>query len=93
MSGYYLSKQDVDASSYDISPDGLEVAFAAERDKTGIDSNFDVILLPTCGCKPARDITRGQQGRRRRAALQPRWPPPGVHAAAHQAVSTPTARA
>ena len=27
---------------------------------------------PTCGCKPPRNITRGQQGRRRCAALQPR---------------------
>ena len=31
MSGYHLSKQEYDAFSYDISPDGLEVAFAAER--------------------------------------------------------------
>jgi dipeptidyl aminopeptidase/acylaminoacyl peptidase len=57
MSGYFLSKQEYDSSSYDISPDGLEVAFAAETDKSGIDSNFDLILLPTCGCKPPRDIT------------------------------------
>jgi dipeptidyl aminopeptidase/acylaminoacyl peptidase len=57
MSGFHLSKQDYDSSSYDISPDGLEVAFAAETDKTGIDSNYDVILLETCGCKPPRDIT------------------------------------
>jgi dipeptidyl aminopeptidase/acylaminoacyl peptidase len=57
MSGYYLSKQEYDATSYDISPDGLEVAFAAEVDKTGIDTNFDIILLETCGCKPPRDIS------------------------------------
>jgi dipeptidyl aminopeptidase/acylaminoacyl peptidase len=57
MSGYSLSKQEYDSSSYDLSPDGLEVAFSAETDKSGIDSNFDLILLPTCGCKPARDIT------------------------------------
>jgi len=57
MSGYFLSKKAYDSSSYDISPDGLEVAFSAETDKTGVDSNFDLILLPTCGCKPARDIT------------------------------------
>jgi dipeptidyl aminopeptidase/acylaminoacyl peptidase len=57
MSGYFLSKQGVDSSSYDLSPDGLEVAFAADTDKTGTDGNFDLILLPTCGCKPARDIT------------------------------------
>jgi dipeptidyl aminopeptidase/acylaminoacyl peptidase len=57
MSGYFLSKDTYDSSSYDISPDGLEVAFSADTDKTGVDGNFDVILLPTCGCKPARDIT------------------------------------
>ena len=57
MSGYFLSKQEYDATSYDISPDGLEVAFAAEVDKTGIDTNFDIILLETCGCKPPRDIS------------------------------------
>jgi Tol biopolymer transport system component len=56
-SGYFLSKQEYDASSYDISPDGLEVAFSAEMDRTGIDSNFDLILLETCGCKPPRDIS------------------------------------
>jgi dipeptidyl aminopeptidase/acylaminoacyl peptidase len=57
MSGYHLSKQDVDAFSYDISPDGLEVAFTSNVDKTGLRANSDVILLPTCGCKPARDIS------------------------------------
>jgi len=57
MSGYHLSKQEYDAFSYDISPDGLEVAFAAETDTTGIESNYDLILLPTCGCKPPRDIS------------------------------------
>ncbi len=57
MSGYHLSKTDVDGYSYDISLDGLEVAFSANVDKTGIEGNYDVILLATCGCKPARDIT------------------------------------
>jgi dipeptidyl aminopeptidase/acylaminoacyl peptidase len=61
MSGYYLSKQEYDATSYDISPDGLEVAFAAEVDKTGINTNFDIILLEACGCKPPRDITAGNK--------------------------------
>ncbi len=57
MSGYHLSNTDVDSYSYDISPDGLEVAFSANVDKSGIASNYDVILLATCGCKPARDLT------------------------------------
>ena len=57
MSGYWLTRGDIDASAYDISPDGLEVAFAADVDRSGIDRNFDIILLPTCGCKPPRNIT------------------------------------
>jgi len=57
MSGFHLSKQEYDSFSYDLSPDGLEVAFTAETDKSGIDGNSDVILLETCGCKPPRDIT------------------------------------
>jgi dipeptidyl aminopeptidase/acylaminoacyl peptidase len=61
MSGYHLSKQEYDATSYDISPDGLEVAFSAEVDPTGIDSNFDIILLEACGCKPPRDISVANQ--------------------------------
>ncbi len=61
MSGYFLSKQEYDSSSYDLSPDGLEVAFSAETDKSGIDSNFDLILLPTCGCKPAKNLTPGNK--------------------------------
>ncbi len=57
LSGYSLSRQDVDSFSYDLSPDGLEVAFSADVDKSGVEPNADVILLPTCGCKPAHDIT------------------------------------
>jgi dipeptidyl aminopeptidase/acylaminoacyl peptidase len=61
LSGFHLSKAEVDSSSYDISPDGLEVAFAANVDDTGIDGNFDVILLPACGCKPPRNITEASK--------------------------------
>jgi dipeptidyl aminopeptidase/acylaminoacyl peptidase len=57
MSGFHLSKLDVGSSSYDISSDGLEVAFSADVDKTGIESNMDVILLAACGCKPPRNLT------------------------------------
>jgi dipeptidyl aminopeptidase/acylaminoacyl peptidase len=57
LSGYSLSRQEVDDFSYDISPDGTEVAFSANVDKSGIDPNYDVIVLPSCGCKPAKDIT------------------------------------
>jgi dipeptidyl aminopeptidase/acylaminoacyl peptidase len=61
MSGYHLSKQENDSFSYDISPDGLEVAFAADVDESGIDSNYDMILLPTCGCKPPRNISEANK--------------------------------
>lgn len=61
MSGFYLSRGDLDGSSYDISPDGLEVAFSANVDRSGIEQNMDLILLPTCGCKPARNITEGNK--------------------------------
>ncbi len=63
MSGYHLSKQEYDAFSYDISPDGLEVAFAADVDKTGIDSNYDIILLDDLRLQAAAQHFRGQQGR------------------------------
>ncbi len=61
LSGYWLSKSEVDADSFDISPDGLEVAFSANVDKSGIQPNYDVILLPTCGCKPSRDISEASK--------------------------------
>jgi dipeptidyl aminopeptidase/acylaminoacyl peptidase len=57
LSGYTLSKQDINSFSYDISPDGTEVAFTANLDKTGVDPNYDVITIPACGCKPAKDVT------------------------------------
>jgi dipeptidyl aminopeptidase/acylaminoacyl peptidase len=57
LSGYALSRQEVDDFSYDISPDGLEVAFSSNLDKTGVDPNYDVITIPACGCKPPKDIT------------------------------------
>jgi dipeptidyl aminopeptidase/acylaminoacyl peptidase len=62
MSGYHLSRQEYDGTSFDISPDGLEIAFSAEVDKSGIESNYDIILLEACGCKPPRDITEASKG-------------------------------
>ena len=72
--------------SYDISPDGLEVAFVTDVDTTGVDSNLDIVLLASCGCKAAAQHHGRQQGRRRCAALQPGRPADRVHAAAHHAV-------
>jgi dipeptidyl aminopeptidase/acylaminoacyl peptidase len=61
QSGFHLSEFDYGPESYDISPDGLEVAFSANVDKTGIDSNFDLILVASCGCKPPRNITEANK--------------------------------
>jgi dipeptidyl aminopeptidase/acylaminoacyl peptidase len=73
LSGYSLSRQDLDAFSYDLSPDGLEVAFSANVDKSGVEPNYDVIVLPTCGCKPARNVTPGNPA----DDADPRYSPDG----------------
>ena len=57
QSGYHLPKNESSASSYDISPDGLDVSFESDIDRSGIDPNRDVIEIAACGCKPARDLT------------------------------------
>src|SRR6185503_11918189 len=73
LSGYWLSKAEYDSYSFDLSPDGLEVAFSANVDKSGISPNYDLILLPTCGCKPARDITTASKT----DDFSPRYSPDG----------------
>ncbi len=54
--GHALSRDEVSSSSYDISPDGAEIAFASDLDGKGTDSNYDVFVVPTAG-GPARDLT------------------------------------
>jgi dipeptidyl aminopeptidase/acylaminoacyl peptidase len=54
--GLHLSKQVAGADSYDISPDGKEIAFSADVDKTGVDSNYDVFVVPATG-GTARNIS------------------------------------
>ena len=54
--GQQLSRAEPGAGSYDISPDGKEIAFAADTDRTGIDSNFDVFVAPAAG-GAARNLT------------------------------------
>jgi dipeptidyl aminopeptidase/acylaminoacyl peptidase len=77
MSGFFLSKQEVGPFSYDVSPDGLEVAFSSETDRSGIDSNYDVIVIETCGCKPPRNITSDSKA----DDGSPRYSPDGKHLA------------
>ncbi len=45
-----------DATSFDIAPDGTEIAFAADTDKAGIDMNFDIFVMPIEGGEP-RNLT------------------------------------
>lgn len=54
--GRELSRQEPGLSSYDISPDGLELAFASNVDQTGTDPNFDVFVVPVAGGE-ARNLT------------------------------------
>lgn len=57
LSGFHFSKADYSSASYDISPDGQEIAFEADTDRSGVAPNMDVIALAACGCKPARNLT------------------------------------
>jgi dipeptidyl aminopeptidase/acylaminoacyl peptidase len=54
--GFALSVQEPDADSYDISPDGAEVAFSADTDRTGVDQNYDIFVVPATGGE-ARNLT------------------------------------
>ena len=73
MSGFTLSRQDADATSYDISPDGLEVAFVTDVDTTGVDRSLDIITLASCGCKAPRNITADNKA----DDFSPRYSPDG----------------
>ncbi|NGX15427.1 S9 family peptidase [Wenzhouxiangella sp. XN24] len=57
-SGVHLLVTGAGTGSYDISPDGEEIAFVADTDTTGVRSNPDVYVLPTAGGE-ARNITAG----------------------------------
>lgn len=54
--GFELSRRETGSDSYAISPDGAEVAFAADIDRTGVDSNFDIFAVPAAGGQ-ARNLT------------------------------------
>ena len=57
LSGYSLSRSEYSDSSYAISADGEEIALVANVDRSGIDPNYDVLVLAACGCKRARNLT------------------------------------
>ncbi len=50
--GVSLDRGEPDSNSYDISPDGTEVAFAVNTDTSGVDPNFDIFTLPVEGGSP-----------------------------------------
>ena len=55
-SGQELSRRETGDDSYAISPDGKEIAFAANSDTTGTDENTDVYVVPASG-GPAKNLT------------------------------------
>ncbi len=54
--GRELSRRETNDDHYDISPDGNEIAFVADSDKTGVDGNNDVFVVPAAGGQ-ARNLT------------------------------------
>ena len=67
-----LDVAEPDATSYDIAPDGTEIAFAADSDRSGIDPNFDIYRDAGRRRRRPRNITTDNPARRQRAAVQPR---------------------
>ncbi|HXE76248.1 MAG TPA: S9 family peptidase [Candidatus Xenobia bacterium] len=51
-----LPRSGAGADTYDISPDGKEIAFTADTDRTGVDPNPDVYLIAATGGE-AKNIT------------------------------------
>lgn len=54
--GLALDVREPDETSYDLSPDGAEIAFAADIDTTGVAPNFDIFVMPIEGGAP-RNLT------------------------------------
>ena len=71
QSGFHLPKSEYSDSTYDISPDGTEITFSTDTDKTGIDSNYDLIAVAACGCKPARNLTESNRADDRSPSYSP----------------------
>ncbi|MFZ2508103.1 MAG: S9 family peptidase [Steroidobacteraceae bacterium] len=72
--GYELTRKQLDRTAYDISPDGSEIAFAADIDPTGVDQNFDILVVPATGGK-ARNLTTDNSGDDENPSYSPdgRW--------------------
>ncbi|QQR74533.1 MAG: S9 family peptidase [Holophagales bacterium] len=59
--GHSLTRSEPGTGSYDIAPDGTEVAFASDIDKSGVDGNLDIFVVPATG-GTARDLTLDNPG-------------------------------
>ncbi len=59
--GLQLSRTSPGRDSYDISPDGEELAFAADIDTTGVETNYDIFVVPAKGGE-ARNISSENLG-------------------------------
>jgi dipeptidyl aminopeptidase/acylaminoacyl peptidase len=70
-SGVALDIADPDANSYDIAPDGLEIAFASNTDRSGIEPNFDIYVLPVDRSAAPRNITPDNPARDRAPKYSP----------------------
>ena len=71
-SGRSLPVREADGTSYDIAPDGTEIAFTADTDATHVHPNIDVFVVPVAGGS-ARDITPGTTA----DDLEPAYSPDG----------------
>jgi dipeptidyl aminopeptidase/acylaminoacyl peptidase len=74
--GLELSRQVFGADSFDVSPDGKEIAFDANSDPTGTDPNFDIYIVPAEGGR-ARNLTADN----RASDTGPRYSPDGRYLA------------
>ena len=57
-SGVHLMISVADASSFDIAPDGAQLAVVADSDSSGVETNPDIYILPAEGGE-ARNLTPG----------------------------------
>jgi dipeptidyl aminopeptidase/acylaminoacyl peptidase len=75
-SGQFLPQREYGTDSYDISPDGREIAFVANTDRAGNDENLDIYAVAASG-GPARNLTAGNAA----ADEEPRYSPDGRYLA------------
>jgi dipeptidyl aminopeptidase/acylaminoacyl peptidase len=81
-SGQFLPLRENGAESYDIAPDGEEIAFVANSDRAGNEENLDIYAVAASG-GPARNLTAGNPA----TDEEPHYSPDGRYLAyARQAI-------